>query len=173
VIMIEPNPAKREVLATVAEETSARVLHELLGSENDGQVTFYVMESGSSILNERSAVPRKGETRHLRTLDSLLNRVGRPCFLKIDAQGYELEILQGAAETLQQTDAVLLEVALIEINEGAPLLHEVISFMHCAGFVAYDIVEFHRRPLDRALNQIDIIFVRPTSPLISDKRHFA
>jgi len=45
--------------------------------------------------------------------------------------------------------------------------------MTTIGFVAYDILEVHRRPLDRALNQIDIVFVRNDSPLIADKRHFA
>ena len=67
---------------------------------------------------------------------------------------------------------MLLEVAIIEINEGAPLLHDVVAFMKSHGLVAYDILEIHRRPLDTALNQVDIIFVREDSRLIADKRHF-
>ena len=67
----------------------------------------------------------------------------------------------------------MLEIAIIEINEGAPLLHDVIAFMRSLGFVAYDILEIHRRPLDKALNQVDIVFVREQSVLLSDKRHFA
>jgi hypothetical protein len=93
--------------------------------------------------------------------------------LKIDAQGYELEILKGSTLLIESIDAILLEIALIEINEGAPLLHEVLPFMRSIGFVAYDVLEIHRRPLDRALNQIDVLFVRVDSPLLSDKRHFA
>jgi hypothetical protein len=41
------------------------------------------------------------------------------------------------------------------------------------GFAAYDIFGFHRRPLDKALNQIDVILIREDSALIADKRHFA
>jgi len=111
--------------------------------------------------------------RRLRTLDSLLEDVERPALLKIDAQGYELEILEGASMILPAFEAVLLEVAIIEINEGAPLLHDVVAFMKTRGFVAYDIVEIHRRPLDHALNQVDIVFVSEQSQLIADKRHFA
>src|SRR5262249_4097827 len=113
------------------------------------------------------------ETRRLRRLDSVIHTIDPPAFLKIDAQGYELEILKGAADVLASFDAILLEIATIEINEGAPLLHDVVPFMTAIGFVAYDILEVHRRPLDGALNQIDIVFVRKNCPLIADKRHFA
>ena len=105
-------------------------------------------------------------------LDHLLNDVEAPALLKIDAQGYELQILMGATNVLSAFEAVLLEVAIIEINEGAPLLHDVVAFMKSRGFVTYDILEIHRRPLDNALNQVDIIFIREQSQLIADKRHF-
>src|SRR4029077_16524171 len=80
--------------------------------------------------------------------------------LKIDAQGYELSILDGADRILPRVQFVLLEIALIEVNEGCPILHEVLSYMQDRGFVAFDILELHRRPLDRALCQVDIFFCR-------------
>lgn len=171
--MIEPNIAKQAQLAIVAKELNAILYCEVLGAENDRVVSFNVMGSGSSVMRERSAVMRTVETRRLRTLNSLLNEIEPPGLLKIDVQGYELQILQGALQVLPAFEAVLLEIAIIEINEGAPLLHDVVAFMKVHGFVAYDILEIHRRPLDGALNQVDIIFVRERSMLISDKRHFA
>ncbi len=172
-IMIEPNLGKKERLSKAAKDLDAILFSELLGAEDGREVPFYVMESGSSVMSERSPLSRTVEKRRLRTLDSLLPDVESPAFLKIDAQGYELEILKGASRVLPASDAVLLEVATIEINEGAPLLHDVVAFMKSRGYVTYDIVEIHRRPLDRALNQVDIVFVREPSELISDKRHFA
>lgn len=171
-IMIEPNRDKKGRLIEVAAELDATLLCELLGAQDSQEVRFHIMESGSSIMAERSAVARTEETRHLRTLDSLLNDITAPALLKIDAQGYELQILTGASKVLPAFEAVLLEVAIIEINEGAPLLHDVIAFMKSRGFVSYDILEIHRRPLDNALNQVDIIFIREQSSLIADKRHF-
>ena len=94
-------------------------------------------------------------------------------FIKIDVQGYELEVLRGGKETLTKAQAILIELSLIEINAGAPLLDEALSFMKAAGFVAYDILEIHRRPLDGAMNQIDVLFVREESLLRADKRHWA
>jgi len=170
--MIEPNLAGSAALAGVAKELGANVFGEVLGANNDQPIQFNVMGSGSSALPECSSVPRRVETRRLHRLDSLLNNIEAPVLLKIDAQGYELEILKGAMGLLPTIEAILLEISLIEINKGAPLLHDVISFVKELGFVAYDILEIHRRPLDRALNQIDIIFVREQSMLIADKRLF-
>lgn len=172
-ILIEPNRNKESALRTLCSELGASLHCELLGAQNDQEVQFHLMESGSSIMAERSGVPRQLETRRLRTLDSLLQKIESPAFLKIDAQGYELRILEGAAGIFPMIEAVLLEVAVIEINEGAPLLHEVLAFMKARGFVVYDILEIHRRPLDRALNQVDLLFIREQSPLIADKRHYA
>lgn len=45
--------------------------------------------------------------------------------------------------------------------------------MRSLGFVAYDILAIHRQPLDMALNQIDVIFVREDSVLIADRRRVA
>ncbi|MDA9521547.1 hypothetical protein XI06_14610 [Bradyrhizobium sp. CCBAU 11434] len=171
--MIEPNRSKREMLTRVADRIGATVFSELLGAQDDAVVSFNVMETGSSVYGERSPLPRSTETRRLRRLDTMLTDFQGPGFLKIDTQGYELEVLRGATKLLDKIDAILLEVALIEINQGAPLLHDVLPFMHNIGFVTYDVMEIHRRPLDRAMNQIDILFLRPTSSLLSDKRHFA
>ncbi len=103
------------------------------------------MESGSSVLSERSPLERIVESRSLRRLDSILGEIEAPALLKVDTQGYELEVLKGSISILRSIDAILLEVAIIEINEGAPLVHEVLGHMKSIGFVTYDLLEIHRR----------------------------
>jgi FkbM family methyltransferase len=169
IIMIEPNLEQREALQCVAGQLNATFCSELLGAENGRQVNFHVMQSGSSILQEHSDVPRRTETRQLRTLNSVLGTHQKVDLLKLDAQGYELQILDGADKILPNVEAAILELSLIEVNDGCPLIHEVISYMHATGFVAYDILEFHRRPLDRALFQIDVFFCREDSQLRKNK----
>ena len=168
-IMVEGNEEKRPILAPVAEELGADLRFALLGAEEGEEVEFYVMESGSSVFQESSSYDRRKETRRLRRLDMLLSDAPAIDFLKIDTQGYELEVMKGASRLLSTAKAVLLEVSLIEINEGAPLIHDVLPFMKERGFVSYEIVEIHRRQLDRAMNQIDVLFLREDSPLIADK----
>ena len=77
--------------------------------------------------------------------------------------------MSGASRLLATASAVLLEVSLIEINKGAPLIHDVLPFMKERGFLSYEITNIHRRHLDGAMNQIDILFVREDSPLIANK----
>ncbi|MDR3466930.1 MAG: FkbM family methyltransferase [Xanthobacteraceae bacterium] len=173
IVMFEANTRKQTRLSAVAQEIGASLCCELLGADDGAEVVFNVMESGSSVLNERSPLDRVVEKRRLRRLDALPLDIAGNIFLKIDTQGYELEVLKGAEHLLPHINAILLEVAIIEINEGAPLLHEVLAFLKSLGFVTYDILEIHRRPLDRAMNQIDILFVREESPLVADKRHYA
>jgi FkbM family methyltransferase len=173
IVMVEPNAEKEPNVRTVAQRIGARLVESLLGAEDGQEVDFNVMASGSSVMGERSPLARTVERRKLATLDTVIGQLQAPALLKIDAQGYELEILKGARLLLKDVEGLLLEVSIIEINEGAPLLHDVVLFMKNAGFLAYDILEIHRRPLDRALNQIDIIFVREGSQLHADNRHFS
>jgi hypothetical protein len=158
------------MLQSIAPQLNAMLYTDLLGAEDGHEVKFHVMGSGSSVFPERSDVPRNTEIRHLRTLNSVLGDYERIDLVKIDAQGFELQILAGADKVLPNVQAVILEASLIEVNQGAPILHEVISQMYDRGFVAYDVLELHRRPLDGALFQIDIFFCRETSRLREDKR---
>jgi FkbM family methyltransferase len=173
IIMFEPNTAKTSMLSKLASTLNGKLFTDLLGARSGEMVSFNLMETGSSIMNERSSISRKTETRILSTLDSFSANFQSPGLLKIDAQGYELEILKGAANSIKLFDAVLLEIALIEINEGAPLLHDVTAFMDELNFVACEVLETHRRPLDHAMSQIDMIFVRKGSALLSDRRYSA
>jgi FkbM family methyltransferase len=173
-VMIEPNLAKQKKLAAIAEALHGEVYCALLGSAAGDAVPFHVMETGSSVMNENSSVARTTEMRTVATLDSLpIALEGKNNFLKIDVQGYELEVLKGAANSLKAFEAILLEVAIIGINEGAPLLHDVTLFMTERGFVAIDVLEIHRRPLDRAVSQIDLVFVRKDSALLAERRYDA
>ena len=101
----------------------------------------------------------------LRTLDSILatDNFPQPDLIKLDVQGYELEVLKGSETALAGAEAVLMEVSIVELYQESPVLHHVTAFMAERGFRAYDICSLLRRPLDRALCQIDIIFVKETS----------
>ena len=170
IVMIEPNREQSGCLNALAAELHGTLHCELLGPVDGQEVTFHVMATGSSVLPERSDVPRRTETRKLATLDTLLADKPDVDLLKIDAQGYELSILDGAAKILPTVQAVLIETALIDVNEGSPILHEVVRYMHDRGFVAFDILEMHRRPLDHALCQIDILFCREDAAIRANKR---
>ena len=167
--MVEAQPSKANSLKQVAEELVG-VSYEisLVGDQTRITVPFFELETGSGVFEEQSSVPRQTRTYAMTTVDFLLANKGWESvdLIKIDVQGYELEVLKGASGTLSNTEAVLLEVSFIPINKGAPLIHEVIAFMQERGFRIYDICSLIRRPLDKALWQADLIFVDQESPLL-------
>ena len=97
------------------------------------------------------------------TLDDLAPTVipsSGAIMLKVDTQGYEMEVLKGATSTLQRTVALQLELSLTPLYEGAPTLLEMVSFMRDRGYELFSIVPgFHDRQSGRLL-QVDGYFVR-------------
>ena len=126
----------------------------------------------SSIQQEYHSEPQFKEVRNLTTVEKVLgNDLENIDFIKLDVQGYELEILKGMTSILNKVEFVLLEVSLIEINIGTPLLFEVIQFMEEKNFKVYDICSAIRRPSDNALWQSDFIFVKKNSKLVASKKY--
>jgi FkbM family methyltransferase len=154
------------------QDGNAIVIESLMGAKSDRAVPFHEMETASSVLEEHTPQAAPVRLYPMQTIDEIVESKGieAPNFLKLDVQGYELEVLRGARKTLPRVSAVLAEVNLIDIHRGAPLLDELVLFMRDSGFVAYDICGLARRPLDKALWQADFIFVPQASDLRSDKR---
>lgn len=162
--MIEGQEGKQGLLNEVVGEFPQNLVCEiaLLGASDGTEVEFVEMRTGSSVLEESSYFPREKKKSKLTRLDSLLK--AHPEFeqaqlLKLDTQGYEIEILKGSPNLLKQVQVVLLEASLIPINKGAPLFSEVVEFMSNASFKLFDITSQLRRK-DRVLWQTDLLFVR-------------
>lgn len=130
-------------------ETIINVHPDLVGS------SLYLEDEDSNV----NGVPRTVPTV---ALDSLMkcNSMKPPFLLKIDVQGAELDVLMGAQETLQGADLVLLEVSFFEFFKSGPQFFDVLEFMNSRGFVAYDVAGLQYRPLDNALSQVDMAFVK-------------
>lgn len=173
ILMVEAQASKEAVLKQVASEYPGEVDYtiSLLGSEEMDDVPFYELETGSSVLPEQSDIKREVTHYSMQTLDRVVSRQlkGDCDFLKLDVQGFEIEVLKGATETLKGVEVVLMEVSLLGVNKGSPLLHEAIQYMTQRGFLAYDICSFTRRPLDNALWQTDFIFVKESSSLVANQ----
>jgi FkbM family methyltransferase len=101
------------------------------------------------------------------TLDGICRKrnLPGPYLIKVDVDGKELDVLAGATEILQQTEYVIVEVTLFG------QMYEVISFMKSQGFAAYDIVDLAYRPIDAALWQIDMAFVKESGQFRRDSSY--
>jgi len=128
-----------------------------------GSSVYRETEEGSDVNGRPRKVPSV-------TLDILVRKrqAKPPYFVKIDVQGAELDVLAGAERVLQGTELVLLEVSLFQFFEQGPIFCDIVEFMKARGFVPYDILGLQYRPLDHALSQVDISFVKETGVL---RRH--
>jgi FkbM family methyltransferase len=147
-----------------------RVIECLLGAERRFDVTLHLAETASSVLVENAHPLTQAEQFQMRTIDETEFNGRSPALLKLDVQGYELEILTGAEKTLPQIRVVLAEVNLLDIHKDVPLLHELVEWFAKRNWVAFDICGLARRPLDQALWQADFVFVPIDGPLRLDKR---
>jgi FkbM family methyltransferase len=118
---------------------------------------------GSSILVDTvsdyfpSAVPVQ-----TRTLDAYraAHSLPAPQLLKLDTQGLELRILQGAQATLETVEVLLVET-WIRRGYGAetPLLHELMAWLAERGFVVADFAGEYRDSADDLFSK-DVLFAR-------------
>ncbi len=82
-----------------------------------------------------------------------------PAYMKIDTQGFELEVLKGAQALLPQIPAIELEMSISELYKGQPLFPEVHAFLESQGYYLSSIEEgFVDRRTSRIL-QIECIYV--------------
>ena len=68
------------------------------------------------------------------TMDNVLGHLSHIDFLKMDTQGSEYEILQGAKEILKKTHHIKCECEYKEWYKGQKLAEDVISFLESIGF---------------------------------------
>lgn len=57
-----------------------------------------------------------------------------PCLMKIDVQGYELEVLKGSEKLLENFDYLYIECSFIELYKGQPLYTEIIKWLKSKNF---------------------------------------
>ena len=86
------------------------------------------------------------------------HQLSAPDLIKLDVQGFELEVLRGAEKSLAQTKAVLLEASFQNFYQGQCRFDELVSWLAAAGL---HVRAFgHGTALGRPLVQSDVLFSR-------------
>ena len=90
----------------------------------------------SSILNPKHVLEQypniifdRKETVEMVTMDSVIGENHNYNFLNMDTQGYELEVLKGAKNTLKTIDFVYTEVNNTEVYENNALIEDIDNFL--------------------------------------------
>lgn len=169
---VEPlSTAHAACLAASARDPKWHVLPRMaLGAER-GTATINVAHNlaSSSLLevDARSveAEPQSGfmgtEEIEIRSLDDVAEaQWGDRIALKIDTQGFELEVLKGAQASLARVSLILLEMSLTPLYEGAPDFCTLYRAVEERGFRCVGLIQGFADARRNELLQVDGLFER-------------
>lgn len=80
--------------------------------------------------------------------------------LKLDTQGYERFVLEGAEAVLDRIASVQMEVAVIPMYEGEMVMHDAIALMHAKGYLLIDVDHAFKDPRSGEATHFDLLFRR-------------
>jgi FkbM family methyltransferase len=178
----EPSGERRPHLAEVlGRRRNIRFFQIALGNVNDtltltrnpgllgSAATLLVpkTDTGSCIIDGKSWTQTQVPVRRLDDVLVEEHAGYAPNLVKIDAEGYELEVLKGASTILGKTEVFIAEIMLLcgEIS-GVPTPGALCSFMEQAGYSLYDFADLgYESPAGRIWT-IDFVFVHNSSPLL-------
>ncbi len=86
------------------------------------------------------------------------NKLPQPDFIKLDVQGAELDILEGAGNLIDGCKLILAECPISPYNIGSPEIGDYLNYFKKIGFTPLRITEQHGGA--GALLQVDILFLR-------------
>ena len=173
IVSFEPLTSAYKALAEAAAlDPKWTACHCALGSEVGASEIFVSSNSWSSSMldilpDHTSSAPDSKyvakEVISIKTLDSLFDEhvsAGEKVFLKIDTQGYTKHVLIGANNSIDKIRGVFVEMSLVPLYAGEPLIGEVISMLYEMGFVLLTIEpEFVDKESGRLL-QVNGLFSR-------------
>lgn len=176
IVSFEPTTtAYAAARASAESDSSWAVLPYALGAKND-QVTINVAgnsAASSSMLPmlavHREAAPESAfvtsEVVEQRRLDDVWGEVVPPgvaVFVKLDVQGYERHILDGAGNVLQRDEMVGLqiELSLQPLYDGAWLYDDALRWVRDRGFDLTQLIPGFSHPMTGEMLQCDGVFFR-------------
>ncbi|MFB7665821.1 FkbM family methyltransferase [Kitasatospora sp. NPDC056138] len=167
-VLVEPRaecePRLREILRGVRGE------YHLCAAGRREEVRELRLEprrAGRSSFLERTALTATGDPLEARavpvtTLDALrtAGRLRPPYLLKLDTEGFELEVLAGAGEFLRDTGLLIAEVSVARRFTGGYRFADFTAEADRLGFVLCDVLEVVRDARSDEVKYVDAAFRR-------------
>jgi FkbM family methyltransferase len=178
----EPMPASFATLETLS-DTQTHVHNVALG-DTDGTIDFFVNkishtnsifkvneESRDSLFfaeRRRTGTPIENGTfnERLRVSSARLatfceeHDIDHIDLLKIDVQGAERKVLEGAMTLLPQIDNIILEIMLFDYYEHRSSFLEIESILQPAGFGLFSISDISQNPMNGRTDWVEAIYRR-------------
>lgn len=173
IISFEPVPETFAALAEAASHDRRWECHNVALGPTDGRAELLIAANsiGSSVYAPTDAhlrlVPEAAEVGRvkasMRSLASLwpgLDCDGGRVFLKVDVEGYELDVLRGALPILDAVALMELEISLAPMYAGAPLLDTVLPWLTERGYRTVALEQNHEDGPTGQMMMVDGLFER-------------
>lgn len=164
--MLEPQIAMKDHLRDLLLSNSRIQLHSVGAGVTEGESEFTLAERDDSctfsMTSEQAAELGLEQVRvPVVSLDRLLAQSAAPPpeMLKIDAEGYDLEVIQGAKTVIQSCEVVFVEVGVM--CKGLKNdLRTVVNAMASLGFRPCDVTDLNRPWKNGSLWLMELAFIR-------------
>ena len=166
-VLIEPLIEFEEDLKRIARRRGGEYVLAAVGAA-PGRAEIYVnpeMLYASSMLVNEWRPPQEHEALERReievtTLDALRLERGwkGPFGLKVDAEGYERRVIEGAATLLPETEFVIAEVSITRPFTGGTTFADFIALMDRHGFAVHDLLDGLKRG-NGGVEFVDLMFL--------------
>jgi FkbM family methyltransferase len=140
-----------------------------LGNQDETR-TFNVAldstEMSSFLMPQDRGWNLRRESVEMRKLDSLFPELcalmSQPprIFLKMDTQGYDVEVVRGAKQSLHQIAGIQSELAVSPLYQGMPTYLQALELYQECGFALMSLAEASRAPQDNRLLELNCVMVR-------------
>lgn len=173
IISFEPLSGVYEVLKNNSGKDDEWIVADRMAIGNiDGEIEINVSANSesSSVLpmnkSHTNAAPEslyfKKEVVPIRRLDSVAKDFDLKgnLHLKIDVQGFELDVLKGAVNLLTKAKGLQLELSLVELYEGQVLMEEMLRHVEGLGFALHGLFPVFIDEASGRLLQMDGIFFK-------------
>ncbi len=170
IYIFEPIQSNAQIIAkTAIQYSNWNLITKAAGSQiGTSQINIAQRVTASSLLELDTNILGEGtykdvlafkntEAISLTTLDSEISSDAIIDVLKMDVQGYELEVLKGASSTIARTKVIVFEVNNHQGFKNAPTYYNIDSFLRLHNFVLYDMYPNHRE--NGKLMDCDSIYV--------------
>lgn len=172
IVSFEPiNSAYQKLVKHASGDPGWETANVALGSE-DSQSEINISDNScsSSILNitpthlEAMASARYigKEQITIRKMDSIFNQYfhpGNKLFIKLDTQGYDKHVIEGAENAVNKAVGIQIEMSLVSLFDGELLLADMIKLMFNKGFVLWSLEDEFNNPETGQLLQVNGIFL--------------
>jgi FkbM family methyltransferase len=174
IISFEPLPDAHALLTQNASTDSHWHVHTRCALGNyDGETVINIAGNSVSssllpMLQAHSSVAK--DSAYIGTIDTPIARLDAVAgqylrdaeryFIKIDTQGFEWQVLEGASETLKNATGVLCELSLVPLYESQRLWLEVVERLRLEGFTLWSLQQVFCDVRSSRTLQVDAIFFR-------------